>query len=176
MKHTVKILALLLSAVLFFTACGSCSPDNDTDSTVETTDKSGNTETESYVTQAIESSESETESAETTASESDESETTTETDMIAPEGEHGELIALNNSLANGVQAYFADGDRNSFVLANKNMTMSYSRRAGNSQLVSYIKNTQGKSYIENTMDVYVKMADGSVHYASKSAKNASVNI
>ena len=189
MKHTVKILALLLSAVLFFTACGSCSPDNDTDSTVETTDKSGNTETESYVTQAIESGESETESSETTTSESGESETEsavtttsesdeseTKTEMIAPEGENGELIALNNSLANGVQAYFADGDRNSFVLANKNMTMSYSRRAGNSQLVSYIKNAQGKSYIENTMDVYVKMADGSVHYASNSAKNASVNI
>ena len=191
MKHTVKILALLLFAVLFLVACsyGSVSGSTESESTeaslyessesktdsIETfADESSESETESAETTASESDESETESAETTASESDESETKTE--MIVPEGEHGELIALNNSLANGVQAYFADGDRNSFVLANKNMTMSYSRRAGNSQLVSYIKNTKDKSYIENTMDVYVKMADGSVHYASNSAKNADVNI
>ena len=201
MKNTVRILALLLSAIIFLAACGDGSANGDDESLATSTGESGKSETESTNTTASESSESETKSAETTTSESDESETEsaettasesdeteneskteneTETEtgveMIVPEGEHGELIALNNSLANGVQAYFADGDRNSFVLANKNMTMSYSRRAGNNQLVSYIKNTRGSSYIENTMDVYVKMKDGSVHYASNSVKNADVNI
>ena len=134
----------------------------------------GRGEDESNLTDTDAIFESESEALSETEAESKVEET--ETEKIVLEGEHAELIELNNSLANGVQAYFADGDRSHFNMSNQEMTMSYSRRAGDSQLVSYIKNTKGASYIENTMDVYAKMSDGSMHYASDSSKNASVNI
>ena len=172
MKKTVKILTLLLSLVLVFTACQNpVSVESNTDAEVE------NSETTAGETASDESTAEATDEATDSGSVAEsELATESETEEIVLEGEHAELIALNHSLANGVQAYFADGDRNYFHMSNQEMTMRYARRAGDAQLVSYIKNTKGASYVENTMDVYVKMSDGSMHYASNSSKNASVNI
>lgn len=171
MKNTVKILALLLAMLLLFTACVNSGNGEKTDT--ESSDATDTAGTESGTGTQSEETTGEDESGE---DETDEDETGEDAVRIPSEGEHADLINLNDSLANGVQAYFTSGDRNSFNMSNQNMTMSYSRRAGSSQMVSYIKNTKDKSYIENTMDVYVKMKDGSVHYASNSAKNADVNI
>ena len=97
-------------------------------------------------------------------------------DFIEAEGEHADIINLNNSMANGVQAYFTDAGRTHYNISNTEMTMSYSCLAENNKQVAYIANSRGNHYIENTMDVFVKMTDGSTYYASQSQERASVNL
>ena len=110
----------------------------------------------------------------------DESETVTEdeTEKAQLDGDYAEQITSANKLANGVQASFTDAKRTHFTLTNTEMLLNYSRSADNEngQLVESIKNTKGASYIENTMDVYIKMNDGSTFYTSSSGKSAEVNL
>ena len=46
----------------------------------------------------------------------------------------------------------------------------------NTKLISSIGNKAGGNYIENTMDVFVRMTDGTIYYASDSDKDAIANI
>ena len=108
-----------------------------------------------------------------------ETETETEVnDKVELEGAHADFIQSSNEMANGVQAYFPDAYRTNYVLENREMSLNYSRNSinPNGQLVESLKNTKGESYIENTMDVYMKMADGSVFYSSASSMSAEVNL
>ena len=91
-------------------------------------------------------------------------------------GEHADLIEHTNSLANGVQAYFTDGGRSQYSIQNQEMTMNYARSSSYPQYVESIKNTKGAAYIQNTMDVFLRMKNGDTFYASQSAKSAEVNL
>ena len=172
------------------TSQATTSADTSAETTAETTTEeqtqTTSTETQTTSTETQPSAtETETNTTETenVTSESDTSETET-TDTTDDEessnadlaGEHAALIELNNSMANGVQSYFTDGSRNYFNFTNKNMTMSYARSNALQQQVAYIVNTNGNAYIQNTMDVFIRMTDGSVHYASNSTKSAEANI
>ena len=141
--------------------------DTQTEGTQSTGDESGDT-------QATETSESQnTETSDIETSDSEESSSEAEVEL---EGKHADLIELNNSMANGVQAYFTDGSRTHFNFTNMNMTMSYARSSAVEQQVAYIVNTKGNAYIQNTMDVFIRMTDGSLHYASNSTKSAEANL
>lgn len=87
-----------------------------------------------------------------------------------------EQILLSNNLANGVQAYFSDSQRESMIVENHKMSVEYGLVANGSQYVTALKNTKGIAYVENTMDTFVRMADGSTFYASQSAKKATSNL
>ncbi|MBO5281296.1 MAG: hypothetical protein J6B55_08850, partial [Clostridia bacterium] len=103
----------------------------------------------------------------------DKSEETTETVV---EGPHEELITTAKSLANGVQGGFVDGYWREFDISNQNMSLRYVLSRDRDQQIAYIKNSQGASYIENTMDVFVRTTDGYTAYASRSTTDALVNI
>ena len=89
---------------------------------------------------------------------------------------HQELIETSNALANGVQAFFTNANRTHYSLQNLEMTMNYCRSSVSDQLVESIKNTQGNTYIQNTMDAFVRMKDGGTFYASQSTTNAEANL
>lgn len=90
--------------------------------------------------------------------------------------DNGILIENAYSLANGVNAYFTSGKRTDFALVNQKMTLEYALANYKDQKITYIKNTDGKTYIENTADVFVKMKNGNTFYASNSNKNATANL
>lgn len=109
--------------------------------------------------------------------ESSESASNIET-VSAPEleGPYADIIEISNKYANGVNAFYPDPTRSSFIVENNNMSVSNTLLQTEAKLVSSIKNSAGKSYIENTMDVFVKMKEGGTFYASNSINGATVNI
>lgn len=164
---------------------GSESKSATSDSEIE----SDGSESESATADSeIESTGSESESAtddseiENTGSESEhatsntETETKNESENVVP-SEHDALIQTSNGLAGGVQAYFTDASRAYYTIKNQEMALNYGRANYTSQLVESIKNTKGVAYIQNTMDIFVRMKDGKhTFYASNSSKSAEANL
>ena len=146
---------------------------------VETKDESSLTESETLTDSTAAES-----SAESTETESDEAtstaEETTEEDVavtLPEDSREAAMIENANKLANGVQAYFPYPDRTSFALENREMYLEYMLSSANDQLVTALKSKDGHSYIENTMDVYVRMKDsGKSYYASKSTIPTTANL
>ncbi len=161
---------------------------NDGDnSTEENPDKSDTEEDNSTEGTSYESAEQDSDSEEVTESEAltDSEETTTVDESEAPtvtedtyvsliDGENAELIENADRLVNGVNAYYTDTDRTAFHFYNKNTAVTCDLQS--TKLVSSISDRYGNSYIENTMDVFIKMTDGSTYYASNSSDNAIANI
>ena len=77
-----------------------------------------------------------------------------------------------NQLANGVQAYFTDGERKKYVVENSHVQLEHTLT--DSIFVSSLKNKSGKEYLFNTMDAYVIKA-GDYFYAKQSPTDARVN-
>lgn len=77
-----------------------------------------------------------------------------------------------NQLANGVQAYFTDGDRDKYVVENSHVQLEHT--LVDSIFVSSLKNKSGEEYLFNTMDAYVVKA-GDYYYAKQSPTDARVN-
>lgn len=168
-------------------------PETDTKATesttatvVETTESSAETTVGTAETSdsKTESSETVTESSNTetgaTGSETSEttletSETETETTEIELEGPYGDVIENAQAVLNGVQAAY-NADRTGYTISNMNMSLDYNLVGKEDQIVTALKNKEGASYIENTMDVFVKMKDGSVYFASASNEQTRVNI
>ncbi|MBQ8409520.1 MAG: hypothetical protein IJY39_11735 [Clostridia bacterium] len=156
-RKSVSILSLLLAMLMLigmFTAC------NTTDTPSDNTDS--------------DSSSSQTELS--TESDSATEEETEEDTTPKLEGANAQLIENAERLANGVQSYYADPDRTSYTIENKNMSLDYVLTGSENQMVTAIKNTKGESYIEDTMDVFVKMKDGTTYYASETDEQTRVNI
>ena len=126
---------------------------------------------------AGDSSDSEQESQSTVGKEEG-SDEQTDKGPIAP-SEHIDLIQAANGLANGIQAFFTDGGRTHLSIQNQEMILNYARSNLSDQLVESIRNNNGAAYIQNTMDVFVRMANGEsfdTYYASKSNHSAEANI
>ena len=172
-KSLFKFVGFILLIAMLISSFSSCGNES------ETTDETVSTATESETTSE---SKEETTNVKDTASEgtedteeTEETETELKTEQYL-EGEHADLIELTNDLANGVQAYFTDKNRTHYNLQNQEMTLNYARSNSTDQLVASITNTKGNPYIENTMDVFIRMADGSEFYASDSIKSANYNL
>lgn len=164
-RTTLSLISLLLCILMLaslLVACGG----NDVET--DTMDTSVNTE---ETTQKIDTSEV------TSAEESvEETETTEETTVSIADMENGLLIENANNLANGVNAYFTDGKRTDFALENQNMSLEYALANHKDQLVTSLQNAEGKTYLQSTMDVFVKMKNGNTFYASDSTKHATANL
>lgn len=168
-KIFLTALALMTMLAILVSAFASCTVQSEETSKSESETVTTNNVTESeYETTDGNSSENESES---------ESETEDVEKVINKVSDKNDpLIELSNSLSNGVQAFFTNANRTHYSIQNTEMTMNYSRSNQHDQLVESIKNTKGTAYIQNTMDVFVRMTDGSTHYASKSTKSAETNL
>ncbi len=166
-----RILSLLIALIMFAGVLSSC------------VGLFGNSETEG--TSGSEgSSESSSSSGSGSSSESgdgSEESSTTPDDGYVEEtyppllnGDNAEFIEYADRIANGVNAYFTDPTRTSYYFENKNVCVTSDLE--NTKLISSIGNKAGGNYIENTMDVFVRMTDGTTYYASDSDKDAIANI
>ncbi len=178
-KRTFRFLALILTLIMLIPLAASCDVPEETDTESNTTITEGSEteqETPSQGTVSTETEETASEGVETTDGETvTETETADETDPVL-EGPNAELISLAYALANGVNAYFPNAERESFLIENQNMSLDYALKHYDDQQVKFIKNKEGASYIENTMDVFVKMKNGNTFYASKSGNSTLPNL
>ena len=67
----------------------------------------------------------------------------------------GNTLALAYDLANEVQGYFTTGDRAQFSLENKNASFEIELTAANGKGITSFKNSIGKEYFSNSMDLFI---------------------
>ena len=105
-------------------------------------------------------------------------ETTEETEKdTSPklEGEYAEFIENADNISNNISAYFTDGERSGYEITNMNMVYTYGLFS-DGDISATLANKQGGVYLENTMDVFVRMKDtGKTYYSSKSTSDARGN-
>lgn len=179
-KTSISLLSFVLIAAMLITPLAGCKdPDG------KETDKNSETVTETtteQVTGGEPESSDKTSAADTdqaTESQKDsEIEKETEKVVNAPklEGEHALLIENADALKNGVNAYFTEAERNNFAYENLEMKMEYALSQDQAQQVKYLSDKRGNLYVKDTMDVFVKMKDGSIYYASDSYVPTTANI
>lgn len=83
-----------------------------------------------------------------------------------------ETVTKSNQYANGVQAYYVDNDRTTYVVSNRNTDL-YHELSGK-KFVSSFRNKQGEEYLYNTMDSYVVYGD-EYYYGSDGPTDARIN-
>lgn len=149
------------------TEAATVTSDTETEDS-EMTFETVNTETETSETEMCSSDtdevSSETDKVETTL----ESETESASEFTAPDIEDGEVIANANNLWGNVNAYYESGTRKDFTIENRDMSLTVHASPDGNALIGSVKNSNGNSYIEDTMDVFVRMKDGKTFYASAS--------
>ncbi len=91
-------------------------------------------------------------------------------------GDYAALIENAKWLENGVNAYFTTPARDAYTITNQKMRLNYSFDTSKPQLVTSLTTPGGKVYLQDTMDVYVKMQDGNTYYASGSSAAGTANI
>ncbi len=183
MKRTTKsTLALLLVGLICLGALTACTGEETTTGVITTPTTEDSSAIESDPTSETTLSSDETSETETSVFSSDETSDESESEEIkvplpSLEGEYASLIHNSNALANGVNVYYPSGTRNDVVIENQNMTLDYHTKTFADKQVSYINNKAGASYIQNTMDAFVKMkGDDTRYFASSSQTSASMNI
>lgn len=189
----IKFLALLLSLSIFAGALAACgggsetetnaSPESSETEVISTDKESDSTEIEnttdgeiSSETATVESeSESGTEKANESETESLPAETEEDTTPLL-EGKDAELIELADRLANTVNSYFPDPSRSSFVMENKNVSILYDMESDGAKQVKSVATKSGNTYVSDTLDVFLRMNNGNVYYASSSQDDSTANI
>ena len=83
-----------------------------------------------------------------------------------------ETVTKSNQYANGVQAYYVDNDRTTYVVSNRNTDL-YHELSGK-KFVSSFRNKQGEEYLYNTMDSYVVYGN-EYYYGSDGPTDARIN-
>ena len=159
-------------------ALAACGPiEEETGSTESSSTESATEESTSCDSSSTtESSETETVTETETETESD---TDSSTEVIDyAEGLFGPSITVANKLANGVQTNFSDENRTSYVINNYDIQLEASLGKKDDEFfgVTSLKNRNGGVYLENTMDVFVRMKDGKTYYASQSTNKAHSNV
>lgn len=158
------------------TEISDTAPGSESTEQTSTETDSGNA-SETTVTSSETESSPAVESSEATAS-TEQSEGESEDDGVndALEGIYGSSIEYSNNIANGVQAYYTDALRTAYHIENMNMSIDYSLRDSTLKQVTALKSSSGGTYIEDTMDIFVKMTNGKTYYASNSNNYARPNI
>lgn len=187
MKKRLSLLSIILVACMLASALASCSGQKTPEPTISdateqsTQAESNDTDSESNGN-AGEQSESESANGESTES-GDRQESTSEKETeegTEPSYEldniYADSLIYAEQIKNGVQAYYPNGaTRSEYVIENLDMTAEFALAAGSEQKLTYLKNKNGGAYLENTMDVFVRMASGKTYYASDSVIDARSN-
>ena len=171
MKKYLSYIALFLALFFVLSSFAACkTPEGattDTPAKDTTENNSVSDETESIAEESESNSESQTTQGEETS----------QVEINAPlEGQHGALIENAYKLANGVNAYFPTASRDSFVIENQNVSLDYALKHSDNQWVNSIKSASGGTYVENTMDVYVRLKNGNTFLASESNVSTNTNL
>jgi hypothetical protein len=80
-----------------------------------------------------------------------------------------------NTIANTVQAYYTTPDRDSYTIANTQMKLVHELGFAGEKNVSKLQTLKGKTYIENSLDVFIENNEGRRYYASKSPSSGRMN-
>ena len=166
-RNHISVISLLLAIIMIVGALAACGSGNNT-----TTEAPGEQSTEASTNQ----NQTTNGTTGTTTEETTEEGTTVPENPLGNVGYSEDLIKVSNGLAGDVQAYFETSKWFKYIVENNNMSLKYTVCKDLPQYVEYIKNSQGKSYIENTMDVFVRMTDGHTVYASTSTEHAIANM
>ena len=156
----IVFISILLSLLTLIGAFSSC--------TVNQSENGGNDTVASETT-----SKEEISSKEETSSRNEE--TGIEHESVLT-GEYASLVENAYWLSNGVKAYYTTASRNAYTVENQAMKLNYSFDPQKPQLVTSLTTPGGNVYLSDTMDVYVKMADGNTYYASNSTIAGTANI
>ncbi len=162
MKNRIRFISLLLALTLcipFGAACKKKEEESTDPPDTDTSDSQG--DTIEHPSENESGAESETDRIET-----------------GPllEGKNALLIENADQLKNGVNASFNTAERKEMTFENLEMSLEYALSTEQEQLVKSLKNKAGKSYLENTMDVFVKMKNGNTYFASDSTIRTTANI
>ena len=170
-RKFISIISLLLSLIMIVGVCASCNlfQNGQTETSNESESTSGSNTESGSTTESGSQSGSESGSE----SESGGSGNGTE-DHPLISGNDADIIELSNKLANGVSPYYSNSSRNELIISNTRMDLGFNMTSANDMLVSHLSTKDGHDYIKNTMDVYIKMRDGSIYYASKSANTQNI--
>ena len=191
-KIAVSLLLVMLMLLGTFTACTPAGGNDDTTvagseagSVTETDGKqSDETEGESATTAATGSETDEKTDGEQTTGGEKSTEDTEDENLPAEtekdstpllEGEYATLIENADNLKNTVTSYYTNGAREYYRVENMNMNFDYILTGAEDQLLT-LTNKKGKTYVDSTMDVYVKMNTGKTYYASGSQASATANL
>ena len=183
-KQLISLFSIIITLTMLlgvFTACSKkdgapvASTTEGQASSTETEKDGGSDITESKVTE-VESSERPTEKETATETEKSTEEPTELHTSKELECDEKELIEGADALANKVDAFYTGADTSLLTVENTNMSLNYTLDGTMPQYVNALKNTAGKTYIENTMDVFVKMSSGNVYYASEGLSSATMNL
>ena len=90
--------------------------------------------------------------------------------------DNGRLIQYANNIKNGVNYYYPNYKRESAVIENMEMSLEYGLLESGKKQVIALKNKSGVSYVENTMDAFIRMTDGKTYYASSSNATTTSNL
>lgn len=150
------------------TSEATASTDTDTNAV---TDNASSEETNGSETESEKSTDTETEtdtkseSDIETVTESDSSEETTdEQPTVTLDGIYADSILYANEMKNGVHSYYPDGvARDRYYVENLDMCAEFALRSGSNQNLTYLNNKSGGTYIQNTMDVFIRMNDGKTY-------------
>lgn len=177
-KKQLSIIAFMLAALMTAGSLFACGKKDVAVSTSPEASEEAESATATESPSIFESdSESEPANENGTESEGDvESESAEGNRIDVVANEYDKIIDNAYGLSNSVQSYFSDPSRSHLVIENKQMELNYAKSNCNDQLISYIKNKNGGTYIENTMDVFVTMTNGNTFYASRSNKNPKTNF
>ena len=160
-NRKISLLSCLLIIAMMLSAFAACSPTGREDGS-----------SSSKGTEQI--TESTSESANNTETEVVEVETEEDTTPKL-EGEYALLIENADRLKNTVTSYFTNGAREYYRVENKNMNFDYVLTSAEDQLLT-LTNKKGKTYVDSSMDVYIKMNTGKTYYASGSQSSATANL
>ena len=183
MKRNISYLSILLVICMLLGVLSACSkkqPANTTPVTPQGTESNAPQQDDTEVNNGTGNGNGNTnteKSTETQDEKNTEAATNEGTDVIYDlEGIYADSIVYADEIKNGVQAYYTDGTtRLDYVVENLDMVAEFALKAGSEQKLTSLKNKSGGTYLENTMDVFVRMTDGSVHYASDSTIQARTN-
>lgn len=172
-KSKISKIAMILSLAMLIPTLAACSNDsNVTESDTE--------ESSSAIIQTENETENETgtQTSETSAiTETEKIEIVTEEDTTPMLNcDNAELIEYAERIANSVNYYYPNSKRESAVLENKEMSLTYALTESGNKQVSSLKSYKGATYLENTMDVFVRMKTGETFYASNSEDNPTTNL
>lgn len=83
-----------------------------------------------------------------------------------------DTVTTANRYANGVQAYYANNDRQAYVIKNRNLQLTHN--TSGKKFVTEVLSASGNEYLFNTLDSYV-VFNGNHYYASDNSSDARIN-
>ena len=179
-KKSIMLISSILAMTLLCSTFASCTPilfpgvgtsDETQSSEIESSSKTEGNSTESSSATNGESEGSESESTNNGNGNGNGNESSS-----AETFNNQTLIEYANSIKNGVNYYYPDAKRESAVLENLEMILEYGLLKNGNKQVTSLSNKNGGVYLENSMDVFVRMNSGNTYYASTSKTSTTSNL